>query len=408
MGTHKIRSFFSSGRFLYHLPLALTCWISFSVLGFLQRFLSHKINNYLIYRQVFFHLIHQTNLYQPYPAEYYDVNLYGPVFAILILPFSLLPVSVGVWCWVLANVAFLGFAIWQLPLQKKWRIALLLLCSHELMINSAWVQTNALVAACLLLGFAYVQKQREYAALFFILLSAFIKIYGIVGLSFFFFSRHPVRFVMWTIVWSLTFFLAPLLLTSFSFLWQTYQHWGQALVLKSNLNTEMGSGDVLYQNISVMGMIRRIFYLPHMNDLWVFVPAFLLLLSQGASWNYFKDIRLQLYLLCSLLLFVVIFSNSAESPTYIIALPAICIWYLMQPKTKKIHLAFTALFVFTTFAYSDLFGSWLRSHLFRPYSLKALPSFILWLIILVQVHRRQFLKTLFPWDKKSPHMVAVR
>jgi hypothetical protein len=183
-----------------------------------------------------------------------------------------------------------------------------------------------------------------------------------------------------------------LLLTPFSFLWQSYQDWIAALQAKSNHNIQMGNGDVLYQNISVMGMVRRIFYLPHMNDLVVLLPGVVLLLSQGLAWRYFKDLRLQLYLLCSLLLFVVIFSNGAESPTYIIAVPGLCIWYALQTKTRAVKWGFACLLVFTTFAYSDVLGPWLRSQVYRPYSIKALPSFVLWLIILVQVHRRQFLK----------------
>lgn len=49
--------------------------------------------------------------------------------------------------------------------------------------------------------------------------------------------------------------------------------------------------------------------------------------------------------------------------------------------------------ILTSFSYSDIFTSYVREKIVRPYSLKALPCFIIWLIILVQIHKKQFLKT---------------
>ena len=102
------------------------------------------------------------------------------------------------------------------------------------------------------------------------------------------------------------------------------------------------------------------------------------------------------YILSSILIAIVIFSNSSESNTYIIAMPGMCLWYLLQPKSKLINVYFILAFVFTTFAYTDLLTSWSRHHLYRPYSLKALFPFTTWLIIVYQVNRKQFLKAILP------------
>ena len=62
------------------------------------------INNYLIYKNVFWHTFHQQNLYSLYPAEYMDKNHYGPLFSILIAPFAFLPNFMGATLWAMLNV----------------------------------------------------------------------------------------------------------------------------------------------------------------------------------------------------------------------------------------------------------------------------------------------------------------
>lgn len=360
-----------------------------------NKVLENGFNNYLIYAHVFWHTVHQQNLYAAYPSEYLDVNLYGPFFSIVIAPFALLPVKVGAVAWVVASNLFLWFAFQKLPITDNWKKWLLLLCLHELMVANAMFQTNILVCACIILGFGYIQKNKEGYALFFILAATFIKIYGIVGFAFFFFSNRRLHFTGWAIVWSIVFFFAPLLITSYSFLIQSYHDWFGALVVKDASNTALGLHSI-YQNISVMGMISRIFKLPHVNNAIILITAGALFISQLVYFTYWRDLRFRLYILSSLLIATVIFSTGAESSTYIIAMPGICIWYFLQPKTKAANIFFVAVFVLTTFAYSDLLTPWSRAHLYMPYSLKALPPLVLWLTILFQIHQKQFLKAMLP------------
>ena len=53
--------------------------------------INSHINNFIIFKTSFYHLIAHCNLYMKYPGEYFDIYLYGPVFAIFIAPFSFLP-----------------------------------------------------------------------------------------------------------------------------------------------------------------------------------------------------------------------------------------------------------------------------------------------------------------------------
>ncbi len=390
MNWNKIKQWFSSGAFLFDKVLANVLWFGLSFIAILLDFLHNKINNYIIFKHVYIHSIQQINLYLEYPQQYADVNLYGPFFALVIAPFALLPNTIAIVLWEIFNTAILYIAIKKLPIASKWQNAILILCSHEMMNTASWLQSNALIAACIILGFDFINKRKEIWALFFIMLATFIKIYGIVGFAFFFFSKDKLKFIGWAIVWSVIFFILPMIISSPHFIIQSYSDWLHALQFKAAKNVNPNDTND-YQDICVMGMIRRIFNIPYFKNYYVTVSAVILFGLQYLRFNYFSDVRYRLYLLCSVLITTVIFTTSAESPTYIIAFPAMCIWYVLQEHTKKVNALFIFTLLLTSFSYSDLFTPWLRENIIRPYALKALPGFILWLIILKQIYSKQFL-----------------
>ena len=49
-------------------------------------------NNFLVFRQAFVHLVEGRNLYLDFPGEHFDNFLYSPTFAVLMAPFSVLPI----------------------------------------------------------------------------------------------------------------------------------------------------------------------------------------------------------------------------------------------------------------------------------------------------------------------------
>ncbi len=403
MNWNKIKQWFGSGAFLFDKVLANVLWFGLSFIAILLDFLHNKINNYIIFKHVYIHSIQQINLYLEYPQQYADVNLYGPVFALVIAPFALLPNTIAIILWGMFNTAILYIAIKKLPIASKWQNAILILCSHEMMNAASWLQSNALIAACIILGFDFINKRKEIWALFFIMLATFIKIYGIVGFAFFFFSKDKLKFIGWTIVWSVVFFVLPMIISSSHFVIQSYSDWLHALQYKAAKNVNPNDTND-YQDICVMGMIRRIFNVPYFKNYYVTVPAVILFGLQYLRFNYFSDVRYRLYLLCSVLITTVIFTTSAESPTYIIAFPAMCIWYVLQEHTKKVNARFIFTLLLTSFSYSDLFTPWLRENIVRPYALKALPGFILWLIILKQIYSKQFLT--IPADRVKNLFIA--
>ncbi len=196
---------------------------------------------------------------------------------------------------------------------------------------------------------------------------------------------------MWFIIWSIVFFILPMMISSVGFIIQSYKDWAAALSFKAAKNIDPTIKND-FQDISVMGMIRRIFQYPQLENSTVMIPALVLFATQYLPIKFYGDLRYRLYLLCSVLLMVVIFSTGSESPTYIIAFPAICLWYFLQPKSNLVNVFFIIAFILTSLSYSDLLTPYFREHIARPYSIKALPSFITWIIICWQINRRQFLR----------------
>lgn len=78
-----------------------------------------------------------------------------------------------------------------------------------------------------------------------------VKLYGIVGLAFIFFS--PGMSVLSLLLWAAVMFAAPMLISSPDYIVSQYAGWWESLSAKNVEN--MFSG---YQNISLLGMVRKI------------------------------------------------------------------------------------------------------------------------------------------------------
>src|SRR6266568_628508 len=50
-----------------------------------------RYNNYVVFRNSFWHLIHNQDLYLLYPSEQWDLYKYSPSFALAMLPFAYMP-----------------------------------------------------------------------------------------------------------------------------------------------------------------------------------------------------------------------------------------------------------------------------------------------------------------------------
>ena len=365
-------------------------WFGLVFLTLLSAVLNHSLNNFIIFKQSFFHLQQKLNLYSIYPNEYWDHYYYSPTFAVLVAPFALIPSLVAPFAWGLFDAGVLYFAIRKLPIRAFYQNGILLLSVNEMMNASGNLQSNGLIAGLIILSFVFLLKQKEHSATLSLLVGFFIKLYGIVGLAFFFFSKQKSKYILYLLLWTIVLVLLPLIITSPEFLLQSYKDWFASLSVKSNfdLTRDMYTNMV---DVSIQGMIKRVFNLPLLNKFYFIIPGLILFASQYTKIKYFNHLVYQLYILCSVMLFLIIFNTGSESPTYIIGVVPICLWYVLQRKTTLVNTVFIIAIFFSSFSYSDLFTPWLRTYIMIPYALKVVGCFLIWVVILIQIHTKQFL-----------------
>ena len=317
------RPFFSNPRTL------LTLWLLLPLAAAVTKIVKHN-NNFLIFRGVFWHTLQQTSLYAEYPAEYFDTNFYGPFFSLVIAPFAVLPEWLGLWLWLTALSLFLFTAIRQLPARQGIQIATLWFCAHELLTSLFMAQFNVATVAAIVLTYICLHRERDFWAAFWIMFGTFVKIYGIVGLAFFFFSKHKGRFIASLAFWALVMFVAPMLISSPEYVIGQYVEWFQSLTAKNAQNIFSGG-----QNISLLGMARKISGCASYSDLWLILPGMALLGLPLLRWKQFHHLPFQLTFVASVLMFTVLFSTGSESSTYIIAFVGVALWYWGAPWSRS-------------------------------------------------------------------------
>ncbi len=374
------KPFFSDYRTL------LGLWLLLPVIATLLKLSKH--NNFLIFRYVYWHTIEQLPLYVAYD-EYWDTNHYGPFFSLVIAPFAMLPVRWGLFFWLIVLSLSLYYAIRKLPFPDRKRIFLYWFCAHELLTALFMSQFNIAIAAIIVATFYCIEKEKDIWAACFIMLGTFVKLYGIVGLAFFFFSKHKVKFLLALLGWALVMFVAPMAISSSDYIISQYVGWWDSLSAKNAENIFSGG-----QNISLLGMVRKISGCASYSDLWLILGGLIIFGLPYLRIAQYKYKAFRYALLASVLLFVVLFSTGSESSTYIIAFVGVGIWYWSVPwKRSKWDIALMVFaFILTSFSPSDLFPAYLRKEFVQPYALKALPCAIIWFKLSYEMCFRNYIE----------------
>ena len=343
-------------------------------------------NNYLIYKHVFLNIVRQANLYDFYPDSYLYQNHYGPSFSLIIAPFALMPDSIGILLWCLANALFLFYAIKKLPLEPK---AIQMIMSISLLEMCGSIQSqqfNPMLCSWIILAFVHVMKGRTGIAAFFISGGLLVKLYGIVGLLFTPFSGRYRSMIVWMITAVLILACIPMLYGDASFVLHSYVDWYHRLLGKNQENIMTNFTDGM-QDISAMGMVRRITGISSLSNMLFLFPAGVLTLLPLLKRAHYDDNRFKLFYLAQVLIGLVIFSTSAESPTYVIAVTGFAIWYAAfgEDRPQWMKWMLVLLFLLTILSSTDVFPSYIRNSLIKPYALKALPCVLAWGAITVQL-----------------------
>ena len=360
----------------------LIIWL---ILGFQithSRLADDAYNNYKIFKYTYFHATDHLNLYANYPQHHLDSNHYGPIFSLIMAPFAVLPDILQIYIWQLFNILLLFFAIQQLPLDRLKKNMICLICTQELYISLGDFQTNGAIAALIILSWCFIHGRKDFWAAFCIMLGFYVKLYGIVALAFFFFSENKPRFILSIIFWAIILFVLPMVFFTPQYILTSYSDWYHSLVYKNGINAYSP-----YQDVSVAGMIRRLFGNYELSSLPFLITGILIFALPYLKINRYKEDHFRFQMLASVLLFTVLFSSGSELVTYIIAFTGVGIWFMTLPQPRRktditilvIALYFGSLFI------TDLFPRYIKVNIMKPYGLKVLPCLIVWITVVYQM-----------------------
>lgn len=375
---NKIGDFILQKKILFVLFVLLALFASIQALisgnkTFLDGGLEYThYNNYVIFEQSFHHLLENKDLYILYPQEQWDLFKYTPTFAAFFGLFAIFPDWLGFNLWNLCNALVLLFAVYYLPkFTDKQKSLILLLSLIELMTSLQNGQSNALIAGLLILTLGLLEKDKFILATFCVVFSVYIKLFGIVGFALFLFYPQKWKLVLYSAFWSILLFASPLVFVSID-------HYKNLLTSYGNM---LYNDHATSYGFSVMGWLNSWFGIT-VNKLIVVLSGALVFLLPFYKIQNFKYYTFRILALSSILIWIVIFNHKAESPTFIIAIAGVSLWFVASPKNYINIVLFVSAFVLTSLSPTDIFPRFLRDEFVNQYNLKVFPCILIWFKII--------------------------
>ncbi|MGI8635907.1 MAG: glycosyltransferase family 87 protein [Segetibacter sp.] len=352
-------------------------------------------NNLVIFKSSFGHLIHNQNLYLYYPKEYFDLYKYSPAFSVLMAPFYYLQNEVGLFLFNIINTTVFIYAILKLKLNHDSLKFLFLFLFLEFGISMQWVQTNVLIASLIVFSFYSLENKRPLLASLLIVLTVYIKIFGLVAVVLAVFYPGKIRFILYTIMWAILFAILPLLIISKNELLQQYQNWIN--LLKWDHEASYG--------VSFIGLVHSWFNL-NFSKIGTVAIAAIIFCIPLLKFICYKSYQFRLQILASLLIWIVIFNHRGESPTYIISLFGVGIWYFSQPPNIVNKILLWLCLIFTSFTSTDLITpGWITEKYVDTYSIKAVFSIIIWIKLIVDLMTKKHFKCIGGDEAENKELV---
>ncbi len=328
-------------------------------------------NNYLIFKNSFFNLIDHNNLYVLYREVQTDLFKYSPTFALGFGVFGMLPDAFGLFFWNLVNT-LVFYGIWQLKLpglKNKFLIWLYLIVEFVTNVQSS--QSNGLMAGLMILAYVFLERKNVALATLMVVMSIYLKLFGIVAFALFLFYPDKVKAITYSAIWMILLFVVPLVAIPGEELMAQYQNWWAMLQ----------ADKPVAHSLSVMGWLKYWFNVLPSGGMLTGVGVLMFLAPFTQIKKYSNPVFRQL-ILASLLIWVVLFNHKAESPTFIIAIAGVAIWYFSQPKSSVNLALLISTVLFTQLAPTDLYPSSLRETYFIPYVIKVFPVILVWIKVL--------------------------
>jgi|GEM_PF-303715 len=364
----------TSRRFLW---VAVSLHVIGAMAATMQRLASgSQINNFLIFRGSFFHLLRGQDLYAFYPLEHFDQYKYSPTWALLFAPFALPPIPVGLLLWNAVNAIALCAAIAAL-LPARAAAFTLLIAFFEALGAIQNSQSNGLVAALMVWALVAAERERETVGATAIAIGTSIKIFPVASGLFGLLGARPWRHVAACVVAGVALLAVPLVVTPLATLGAQHRAWGaieatdqvtRGMMWLGGAIEAFVPGNVPHAPIQLVGV------------LWLLATAWL------ARWRW-EDGLVRRLLLASLLLFATVFNHQAESPSYVIAFTGLGIWWSVLPRARWRDVVMLATLLLGSLAGTDLTSQAWRTTYHQGWQLKAIVASAAWIAMQYDVMR---------------------
>ena len=233
------------------------------------------------------------------------------------------------------------------------------------------------MAGLMILGFCFLEKEKIWLGCLCIALTVYIKLFGLVAFALFLVYQKKGKFILVSATWMIVLALLPLLVVSFEQLQFLYISWWN--MLSNDHSVSYG--------LSVMGVAESWLGVGFLKNEIVLLGVVLFCLPLLKIKSY-SNFEFRWRLLVSILLWVVVFNHKAESPTFIIAMCGVGMWYFFPPsfghpqrgsRKNNTNLILVILaFIFTSLSPTDLFPRVIRENIVMPFVLKAVPCILIW------------------------------
>lgn len=294
--------------------------------------------NYLVYSDS---TIDFWNGVNPYSQQFVDDHgryfLYTPVFSVLFTPIAVLPKWLGPFVWNLGNYTLFALSVFTLPKRYdayKVKIFLFLLLILEESVFP--FQFNIVVAYLFLFSFSLLERGRGFWAVLLIMISATTKVYGIVELLILFCYPNVLKRMGFAALTGVALLLLPALHTGLDGLLPCYTNWWHMLSQHQSSAT--------YVSLLYAWPLKYVLDHYRIVQLLTIAVVITLFFLNHHRW---KDFAFRAITLGVLMGWIILWGDSSETHTYLIALSGYMLWYWLKERHSLFDkVLFWALLVF--------------------------------------------------------------
>ena len=286
-----------------------------------------------------------TNMFwagiSPYSLEFIEAHsiwfLYTPVFTTIYAPIFLLPEWLGPFVWNGFNYCMLCLAIKTLPQPlAPYRMKIFLFLLLLILQSTFCFQYNMVVCYIFLFAFTLLENDKPFWATLLIMISATTKYYGAIELGLLLCYPKFWRNMGYALFWGVVLLLLPTINTAFDNVFVFYKDmWG-------TYESHRGAAD--YPGLFYVPGLKSLL-LPNLRIVQLSV---LVLIGAMFFWlnKRWSDFRFRVETLAVMMGYIILFSDSPETHTYIIALSGYMMAFWLQPQRSKFDwILFWLLFV---------------------------------------------------------------